>query len=118
MGVLNSLALSLGVDGVASWPRGPHGLWSLASKELMDMIHNKRIPVEHSSKITAEVSRYDNSTKRFSMVLIRNRVLVSSSPLPPSSFLLPPSSFLFLDRSDKGVVALTTTMLYVLPLTT
>ena len=94
MGVLNSLALSLGVDGVASWPRGPHGLWSLASKELMDMIHNKRIPVEHSSKITAEVSRYDISTKRFSMVLIRNRVLVSSSPLPPSSFLLPPSSFL------------------------
>ena len=88
MGVLNSLALSLGVDGVASWPRGPHGLWSLASKGLMDMIHNKRIPVEHSSKITAEVSRYDISTKRFSMV-IRNRVLVSSFLFPPSD---PPSS--------------------------
>ena len=53
MGVLNSLALSLGVDGVASWPR--HGLWSLASKELMDMIHKKRTPLGDASKISAEV---------------------------------------------------------------
>jgi hypothetical protein len=64
MGVLNSLALSLGVDGVASWPRGRHGLWSLMSKELMDIIHKERTTtsrVGDAIKITAEmmpVKRY------------------------------------------------------------